>query len=160
MKIVFLDIDGVLNSATYFWSKEYLDETAQLTDAELMMLEHPSNLDPVALQMINHIVKESGAEVVLSSSHRMKRSIEEWTTLMQKRGATFKITDRTPKFSDATKGTEILSFIKSMRNRPDSIVILDDHNEMENLKKYLVLTDAKFGITMGDVEKALQILFQ
>lgn len=159
MKILFLDIDGVCNSSTYFFSKEYLDETAHMSDAELMLLEHPSNLDPAALKLVNHIVKESGAEVVLSSSWRMKYAIEEWTEMMQKRGATFKIIDRTPKLSGTTRGTEIMGFINSMRNKPDSIVILDDHNDMGNLSKYLVLTNAKFGITMADVEKALQILF-
>lgn len=160
MKLIFLDIDGVLNSSTYFFSKEYLDETEHMSDAELMLLEHPSNLDPTALKLINHIVNESGAQVVMSSSWRMKYSIEEWTEMMQKRGATFKISGRTPKFSDTTRGTEIMDFINSMRNRPDSIVIIDDHSDMDNLKKYLVLTNAKFGITMQDVEKALQILFQ
>lgn len=159
MKLIFLDIDGVLNSSTYFFSKEYLDETAKMSDAELMLLAHPSHLDPVALKLVSHIVNESGAQVVLSSSWRMKYSTEEWTEMMQKRGATFKITDRTPKLSGTTRGTEIMDFINSMRSRPDSIVILDDHNDMGNLSKYLVLTNAKFGITMADAEKALQILY-
>jgi hypothetical protein len=161
MKVLFLDIDGVLNSSEYFFSKGYLDETESMTDAETMLLAHPSHLDPSALQVINHIVKESGAQVVLSSSWRMKYTIEEWTEMMQKRGATFKITGRTPKHSmSTTRGAEILDYINSMRNKPDSIVIIDDHSDMDNLKKYLVLTNGKFGITMRDAEKALQLLFQ
>ena len=59
MKVVFLDIDGVLNSE---------DEIKKAFGADL---DDPDAPSPVHLQWLKKILDETGAEVVLSSSWRI-----------------------------------------------------------------------------------------
>jgi hypothetical protein len=163
MKIVFLDIDGVFNSAEYGRSERYLIETAGMSDAEVMLIAHHTHLDPVSIQIFNDLIKRSGAIVVLSSTWRTKYSPEEMTKMLKDRGAEFEIKESTPvlfgKFSQRIpRGKEIAAYIKSLSEKPESFVILDDHDDMIHLKTHLVQTNMKTGITKEDVEKALKIL--
>lgn len=163
MKLIFLDVDGVLNSDTYFASEAYKKETTGASDAEIMLILHQAHLDPNALQLLNDLVQRSGAEVVLSSTWRSKYSPTELTEMMQKRGATFTISDSTPilygKMSERIpRGKEIKAYLSKLAVQPETFVILDDHDDMLGLKKFLVWTDYKPGLTSQDVEQALQIL--
>jgi hypothetical protein len=164
MKLIFLDIDGVLNSSQYIRSEEYRMETLGMSDAEVMLIAHHTHLDPKALLILNDLVLWSGAEVVLSSTWRAKYSPEDLTEMMRQRGATFKISDSTPVLhgkvnsSRIPRGKEIEAYLAKLEVQPEAYVILDDHDDMLNLKKFLVLTSIKVGITSDDVEKALKIL--
>ena len=88
--IVFLDIDGVLNSHKHFKS---LDETRNSTKAEeelvfsIEKLYDPPcpesvifnsliNIDPKAVEVFNEILAKSGAKVVISSSWRYLHPLE------------------------------------------------------------------------------------
>lgn len=163
MKYIFLDIDGVLNSADYGNSEEYLIETAGMSDAEIMLIAHHTHLDRKGIQILNDLVRRSGAEVVLSSTWRGKYSPEEMTKMLKDRGAEFEIKEATPILfgkisSRIPRGKEIAQFLKLLEKQPESFVILDDHDDMLHLKTNLVQTSMKTGITQDDVEKALKIL--
>lgn len=164
MKIIFLDIDGVLNSDAYCESPEYLFETQHMTDQLIMLVNHYVLLDPRALHRLNDLVKRSGAEVVLSSTWRGKYSPAEITKMMQDRGATFTVTASTPVLhgkvnsSRIPRGKEIASYIDGLKVKPESFVILDDHDDMLDLINVLVKTTMKLGLTADDVERALRIL--
>lgn len=163
MKIVFLDIDGVFNSAEYGRSERYLIETAGMSDAEVMLIAHHTHLDPESIKIFNDLIKRSGATVVLSSTWRTKYSPEEMTKMLKDRGAEFEIKESTPvlfgKLSQRIpRGKEIAAYIKSLSEKPESFVILDDHDDMIHLKPFLIQTSMKTGITQEDVEKALKIL--
>lgn len=163
MKIIFLDIDGVFNSAEYDKSERYLMETVGMSDAEIMLIAHHTHLDPLAIQVFNGLVKHSGAEVVLSSTWRVRYSPEEMTKMFKDRGGEFEIKTATPvlygKLSERIpRGKEIAAYLKALEKQPESFVILDDHDDMVHLKPYLVKTNVKYGLTKDDVEKALKIL--
>lgn len=163
MKIIFLDIDGVVNSNKWFDSDIFKEKTKDMSDATLMLVAQHAHIDPEAVQLLNQLVDRSDAEVVLSSTWRIVFSPDEMTDILQKQGATFSIIDKTPvlygKLSERIpRGKEIAQYISKVAVKPESFVILDDKNDMANLKKFLVLTDEKFGITIDDVEKALKIL--
>jgi tRNA(Met) C34 N-acetyltransferase TmcA len=163
MKYIFLDIDGVLNSADYSESSFYLTATAGLSDAEIMLTNHHHHLDPNAINTLNDLVKRSGATVVLSSTWRGRYSPEEMTTMLKDRGATFEIKTATPKLfgkisSRIPRGKEIAHYLKMLEKQPEAFVILDDHDDMIHLKPFLVQTTMKHGLTQDDVEKALKIL--
>lgn len=163
MKLIFLDIDGVLNSDAWDQTDRYKIETAGMSDVEIMLIAHHTHLDPKALNLINDLVNRSGAEVIISSTWRTKYKPDVLTDMMQKRGATFVIKDSTPilfgRMSERIpRGKEISTYIDSLDERPESFVILDDRSDMIYLQNSLVLTDIRFGITMADVEKALKIL--
>lgn len=163
MKIIFLDIDGVLNSSDYGESEFYLISTAGLSDAEIMLTFHHHHLDPLAIKILNDLVKRSGAEVVLSSTWRGRYTPEEMTKMLKDRGAEFEIKSATPKLfgkisQRIPRGKEIAHYLKTLEKQPEYFVILDDHDDMLHLKPFLVQTDMQHGLTQNDVEKALKIL--
>lgn len=163
MKIAFLDIDGVFNSEQYACSDEYKAETAGMSDAHIMLIAHHLHLDPKAILLFNDLVERSGCKVVLSSTWREKYTVDEMNNMLAGRGATFKIIDRTPKiigkFSEVIpRGKEINEYLNSLKEVPESFVIIDDYDDMLHLKPFLVRTNVEFGLTQNDVERALQIL--
>lgn len=163
MKYIFLDIDGVFNSSEYDKSERYLLETVGMSDAEIMLIAHHTHIDPEAVKVFNDLVARSGAVVVLSSTWRAKYSVDEMNEMLKGRGATFKVSAATPilfgKLSARIpRGKEIAHFLRLLETPPESFVIIDDHDDMLQLKKNLVQTNVKFGITKDDVEKALKIL--
>jgi hypothetical protein len=163
MKIIFLDIDGVLNSRVYGDSEFYLLATAGLSDAEVMLVAHHHHLDPLAIKILNDLVKRSGAEVVLSSTWRGKYTPEEMTAMLKDRGADFEIKASTPKLfgkisSRIPRGKEIAAYLSKLEVQPESFVILDDHDDMLHLLPFLVKTSMELGLTTDDVEKCLKIL--
>src|SRR5690242_6033276 len=79
MKVVFLDFDGVLNSF------QYIDATR---------MREP--LDPAAVARLNAILARSGAKVVVSSTWRVRRSVEELQRVLVKVGFEGEVIDKTP----------------------------------------------------------------
>ena len=82
MKVVFLDVDGVLNSSRSVLSRTGTYNTKAVLELQkLYPLEKDQGLpygpqytletiDPVAVDLVNRLIKESGAMLVLSTSHR------------------------------------------------------------------------------------------
>lgn len=162
MKYIFLDIDGVFNSADYGNSIEYLTETSGMSDAQVMLIAHHTHLDPKAIKVFDELVERSGAVVILSSTWRTHYSVDEMNEMLKGRGAKFKISAATPVLfgklsSRIPRGKEIAEFLKKSE-KADSFVIIDDHDDMIHLKPHLVQTNVKHGLTKEDVEKALKIL--
>ena len=67
MKVIFLDIDGVLNSETHAKEISKLRKAGKATDKDLDRWDYPYEGTMLPLQKI---VKETGAKIVLSSSWR------------------------------------------------------------------------------------------
>ncbi len=161
-KVIFLDIDGVLNSN--FWNEDHQKE---ISDGKY--------IDPEKVQLLAKLVKKSGASIILHSGWRfwfgsnlkpLRSEAEYLVSLFSNEGISVSgmtpdlTTDeirKTKKFSKV-KADEILMWLK---NRPDvySWVVLDDlelHND--KIEKHQVRTDAEHGLMETDVEKALGIL--
>lgn len=146
MKLLFLDFDGVLNSDYWFQSKQYRMQK--------------DDFDPKLIDRINEIVKITGAKVIISSSWKSAYSVSELDEMLKTRGAKFKVEDKTPRtnFNMTNRGIEIESYINSLSELPESIVIIDDVNNMGTLSPYLILTDERYGITKNDVKSAIEML--
>jgi len=165
-KIIFLDIDGVLNSDIYFNSPAFKEESKGMSWEEIMLIAHHTHLDPVAIHIFNQLVNRSKAEVVLSSTWRLKYSIEALNNMLKDRGATFQINAVTPKHPEyigwssfpIPRGIEIQAYLNSLDQKPESFVILDDVDNMVHLINYLILVDDYYGLTTENVEMALNIL--
>jgi hypothetical protein len=163
MKIIFLDIDGVLNSDVYTDSELYKQATVGMSGMQVLLVAHHLHLDPDAIFLLNDLVKQSGAEVVLSSTWRVKYTSEQITDMLKGRGATFKVSARTPILygklsSRIPRGKEIEAYLKNLKTQPESFVIIDDHDDMLHLKPFLVQTTMKHGLTEHHVKRALEIL--
>lgn len=141
MKIIFLDVDGVLSS---FGER---------------------GLCGLRLDMFAAVVKQTGAEVVLSSTWRLTQCNEQRRRLrleLCKRGVGMDY--HTPADVDLkTRGDEIQTWLNGYRHaqdRVESFVILDDdpNDEMGPLKTHLVKCDGYSGLTNADCEEILRRL--
>ena len=137
MKVIFLDVDGVLNSSQ---------------DGFNIKLETRKHL-----VLLKQLVDETGAEIVLSSSWRIydktrvfiKKKLEEYGIAL---------IGFTPDTGES-KGKEIKKWLDETPYSIESFVILDDDADMgEYSGSKLVLTDINVGLQEVDVRKAINIL--
>lgn len=72
-KILFLDLDGVLNSERSFLSGAYRTEeySKQNPDDPYYLKITTCTIDPVACGMVNRLCRELDVKIVISSTHRM-----------------------------------------------------------------------------------------
>lgn len=138
MKLIFLDVDGVLSS---FGER---------------------GLCSTRLDMFAEVVKQTGAEVVLSSMWRMPHCREARMRLQQELGKReVELAGMTPVLdSPSTRGDEIQVYLNRYRQIKVEFVILDDdpNNEMGRLKPHLVKTDGHVGLTASNCEEMIQRL--
>lgn len=148
MKILFLDIDGVLNS-----------ERHRETVIVNRLLADENSIDSEAVKILQSLVEEySDLRIVISSSWRKICSIAELKAMLQDKGLdSSKIIEYTPVIHNTQRGEEIKSWLKGQfikSNFPvHQFVILDDDDDMGSLKNHLIQTDYKVGITLSDVDK-------
>lgn len=137
MRLIFLDIDGV------FVTGDYIIERYNITGK-------PSGcvFDPKTVDRFNRIVKETGAKVVVSSTWRMGRTVEELQQLLNDRGFIgVEVVGKTVFTSHGVRGREIQTYLSNMPEKPEKFVILDDDADMEHLMPYLFKTDFNTGLT-------------
>ena len=158
--ILFLDIDGVLNSEDYanlYTEKEW---------DNLTYIER--HIDDKAVQLINYICDNTKAQVVISSTWRCGRSIEQLQNILDFRGATFKIIDKTPEHDISYRGYEIDAWISKNRSKDKdgnyfeftNYAILDDDIEDMLIKqKDNIFKINRFtGITRKDADRIVEFL--
>ena len=158
LKIIFLDIDGVCNGNNYFNSEEFWSQ-------QLIIGLPYAEIDPLKIKLINKLVEQSGAIVIISSYWRIQFSIETLNDILLARGASFHISGATPirepkpeQFLYSPRGDEIQDYLNKICIKPEHFVILDDNNDMGHLSDHLILTNPDIGITEEDVERALKLL--
>lgn len=175
MKIVFLDIDGVLNTSReyYRYDQAYKNDPDPQATARLSPhnrhVEHLFGKEHV--EALNSLTDQSGAKIVVSSSWRLFYSgsgdsppFSELITLLKRVGVTGEVIDRTPtvlpkKMSmPMYRGTEIQAWLSAHEEDVENFVILDDDNDMVHLTKKLIRTKGSVGLTPIDVKKALRVL--
>jgi len=148
-KVLFLDIDGVLNSEEWYIS---------LLNNKIEPIFPDKHINPKQVTLVNKIINQTNATVILSSSWRIFRSVEEMNILLKRKGATFLITDLTPILSTGCRGDEIALWIEKSANSIESFCILDDDSDMSNLSSNLIQTSWQFGITEKHVNLAIKML--
>lgn len=160
VRVIFLDIDGVLNSERWFQRGE-ADRLGPDFDPELDAA-WIAMLDPDAVARLDRLVTASGAKVVVSSSWRMMVSLPDLASFLAMRGFTGEIIDATTTSQGLApdgvteRGHQIAHWLAA--NRVTSFVILDDQTDMAHLGDRHVLTTWERGLTEGDVERALALL--
>lgn len=155
-KFIFLDIDGVLNSQYYFQRAH--------DDGSLEKINYPLNhLDPVAIELLNDLISDTGAEVIISSTWRNGRTIEEIQSLLEQRGFKHKIHSKTPIFdhNQSVRGNEIKGWLKAnipFGEKVKYVIIDDDSDMLWEQRNNMVLTDNWIGMTPNTTYKARRIL--
>jgi hypothetical protein len=152
MKLIFLDIDGVLNSAPFL-------KAHAITDYKSVIQALLASLDPEAIERLNRIVDVTGARIVVSSVWRAMMRIGELQKAFERAGLKTCPFSQTPQLG-TTRGREIQSWLDRRRVTVpvESFVILDDDADMEHLLPRLVQTSMDDGLQDRHVEKAVEIL--
>ena len=132
MKIIFLDIDGVLN--TYSTICEGV------------------NWEPSLVKILKRIITETGVKIVLSSTWR---KIDRYCNII-KNDMKIDYIDKTPELWQK-RGIEIQEWLDKNPN-VEKFIILDDDSDMVHLMSYLLQTDGEFGLTNEIADKAIKIL--
>lgn len=149
MKIVVLDIDGVLNSIDWM---VFLDGK----------FDHPKNqMDPKAVERLNKITDATGAVILVCSTWRiilkkqsqLERCLKAYGIKAKVIGATPIINDREPD----RRGREIQRWF-SENEAPEQFVIIDDDSDMGELSEHLIKTDVQHGLQDEHVERIIEIL--
>lgn len=156
MRIVFLDIDGVLNNVA-----------AHQTRAS-MNRKYMIRIAPECVQPLEWLIQQTGAQIVLSTSHRTEDT-EKWTECLREIGVpSARVIGATPDLvrwpnnpdGTLTRGHEIDAWLEEAQQMFQKLeyVILDDSDDMAMHADHLVRTDLYNGLTMTDAERAAQML--
>lgn len=147
-KIVFLDIDGVVNTLqiTEDLQPKYYTEYDKKVGNEQ------------AVRWLNKLCLESGAHIVISSSWR-HAGLETCGNCLYNSGLDkkIKIIDKTPTHFNKDRGYEIKCWLKE---HPEvyQFVILDDDSDMGSLADHLVKCDGTKGFLAEEYYRASEIL--
>lgn len=172
-KIIFLDVDGVINS----------DEFARwcVKHTEFMKEGGHHHISPWLVEKVIKICEATDASIVMSSSWRLWSLGQTMKNLASKRDLR-PILDRlvgiTPRTEDRFRGKEIKYFLDRCKKQyfyteygeqlsderfefsknPKYVIIDDDDDMLDEQLPFFVHTDFMIGITDDDVNKAIKIL--
>lgn len=139
MKVLFLDIDGVLNSSrtrlafgAYPWE---FDE------------RNMAMFDTVSINMIRGLCAKAGVSVVVSSAWRTTHG---WDAIG--RELNLPTISQTPS-SIKTRGHEIQMWLEDNPGVEQYAIVDDDDDMLEEQRPYFVRTDGDNGLMWGDFKK-------
>ncbi len=147
MKLIFLDIDGVLNS------QEFLHKNSKL-DLEPDAKWWASAIEPERMALLNALVAATGALVVVSSTWRYGKSVEDLQEILGLAGFFGHVVGKTPRAD--TRGQEIDLFLQSATQPIEAFVCLDDDTDMAPVEDCWVR--CYDGLAEDDLEEAISIL--
>lgn len=147
MKIIFLDIDGVLNS-----------HNSGIKNAGSLIV-----FSAEAVDTLNSVINDTGAVIVVSSSWRCSYIQEGMQELLTSKGINCKVVGMTPDLTtqdSATnlhiavpRGEEILAWLRQTKEYVESICIIDDGDDMQSLRNKLVQTTWDSGLLRAHTNK-------
>lgn len=144
MKVLFLDIDGVLNSGrTVFAFGDYPHGLSP---------ESIAKFDPVALTLVRNLCRAAGASVVLSSSWRKLHPYSDVAAALD-----LPIIDSTPCLS-TQRGPEIAQWLELHPEVTHWAIVDDDSDMLPEQLPHFVQTNARDGLTLGNLERLCEIL--
>lgn len=115
MSVLFLDIDGVLNSTSYWHDA-----------GEKLPMGKAGAIDPQAVARLNQIVQSTNCMVVLSSSWR-SQGYEHVDKMLQERGFKWRLIHQTPVKEGCPRCAEIDEWLSLNADLwGDRFVVLDD----------------------------------
>jgi hypothetical protein len=164
MKIIFLDFDGVLNSTRSFITSKRGTPNGRWSTLDEMNI---ATIDPVSVGLVNDLAERTGAEFVISSSHRkyfMKHNEIDLPRLRQyfrDVGIEGNIIGATPRNYRpySTRGDEIKEWLDGFLEPIEAYVILDDDSDMlDNQLTKFVKTCSENGFLFEHYLKAMEIL--
>lgn len=175
MRVLFLDIDGVLNSERFL--------VAAYASVKPGASPFDRQIDPAAVEIVNDVVARTDCKVVLSSAWRYgkngldheRRFVEK---ILRSCGARFALFDSTPTYLDVfmakhgrvsgfadhdpaiDRGAEIGHWLLEACHLVSTYAIVDDYGDMGPHAERLVRTSPSVGITVADAERLVALLME
>jgi hypothetical protein len=110
VKVLFLDIDGVLNSRKYFAMGVPVNDRIYLADNDYARM-----IDPEAVELLNEVIDRTGARIVVSSSWRQAfDTFADLRACLLRAGIRRCIVSRTP-FINAERHKEVERWLMNPR---------------------------------------------
>lgn len=135
-RIIFLDIDGVLNCQTFFESQHNSKKSLRkkVKSEEISKSDYyKSQLCSARIGWLNVLCEKSCALVVISSTWRKGKTVEELQEILNNSGATFKVIGKTGVDESRIRGVEISKYLDRFREELKlncEYVIIDDDSDM------------------------------
>lgn len=151
-KVIFLDIDGVIQSPRY---------CVAINQSGWM-----STFEPAAMSMLRNLINESGAKIVISSTWRLG----EYDSVKRELQLCFRVcgfkeianafhSDWRTDDNGKLRGDEIKRWLDKHPECQECYLILDDDADMlEEQKPFFVQTDCYNGMLLEHYDKAKKIL--
>lgn len=147
MKILFLDVDGVLNSRRTATAFNEFPWDVNPDDLRLF--------DNVAIGLVKKICNETDSKIILSSTWRHQEGMfEKMAKVLE-----LPIIGRTPIKIGGNRGQEIQMWLDDHRGTVDKYAIVDDDSDMLGSQThFFVQTCQRNGILLEHYEKLIKVL--
>lgn len=146
--LILLDIDGVMVPATSWRPSEILSDG----------FANFSNKSIVGLQ---RIINNTGATILLTTSHKSIYSNSEWEQIFKTRGIISKIDKLEHNGDNLNRKEEILRWFTTTKSS-ENFVIIDDDKSLNGLPEYIkdkvVLTSGTVGLNIELAQSSIDIL--
>jgi HAD domain in Swiss Army Knife RNA repair proteins len=138
-KVIFLDIDGVLNSAAF------------MVQMARQGICPDDKIDPKAISILNRIIEEHDACLVISSTWRLFTTIDRLNVLLKSHGLRRDVFDFTYDYGGSYgRGVEISNWLGSHPEIDNCVVIDDDTVDVMDHRR--VRTDFANGLQESHIE--------
>ncbi len=154
-RVLFLDIDGVLNSVSFMKARYYLGEDN---------VGHA--LDPAAVAHLQRVVEVTGCEIVLSSTWRLIHSLADMRGMLIAAGMRHPVPliDKTPCLDrrqgrieiNPGRGKEVQAWLDRVGFEGKFCCIDDDADFLPH--QNLVRTDHMVGMTAAHADRCIELL--
>lgn len=153
-RILFLDIDGVLNSHNWFHIRKYIfPDACQSHIAEddidqRYLYRHCYDIDPTALGILRCAVEQLDLKIVLSSSWRILTSPEDLQTIFEYHGwSDAPVIGYTPR-GGSIRGIEIDAWMAHYSGDIENFAIIDDDSDFtpDQKENHFVHTQHRLGM--------------
>lgn len=146
MNIIFLDIDGVLNS------HRKLKEVYDITHKPHSGYNYP--FDEVCLINLKELVEKTNSKIVITSTWRKdKEGKQKIIEVLKEYELDKHLLGYTP-ILNSSRGEEIKEYLDNFETTPN-FIILDDDTDMEDLIEFLIKTNTQVGLTKENTEQAI-----
>ena len=153
MNLIFLDVDGVINSVNNLI--RVYNETHKPHSGYL----YP--FDSNCLENLKKLVIETNSSLVISSTWRLSTKGRNKLLQELKKYDLDKLVIGYTPFLGSSRGNEIKEFLSNFEcTFTPNFIILDDDSDMDDLLPFLVKTNRQVGLTKENVQQAIKKLTQ
>lgn len=149
MKVVFLDIDGVLNSM------DYLKVTSRLGIRKDKVDKYGDPFDPRCVLNLEMVIKETGALIVISSVWKYQ-GLEAMKSMWKDRNLPGEVIGITPNIN-GPRGAEIEKWLQDEMSVNEYVIIDDDNDMLPHQVINFVQTDSDFGLSYDNAKRIIKI---